>query len=110
VIDLDAATRREVESIVGRFLPASEVRLVGSRARAGAKRNADIDLLVIRSKPLSPRERALVNTAFEESSVPFKVDVLEWACLTPSFRERLTEGGAPVLCGPGKETSDSVRP
>jgi predicted nucleotidyltransferase len=99
VIDLDAATRREVESIVRRLLPAAEVRLVGSRTRAGAKRNADIDLLVIRSGPLSPRERALVNTAFEESRIPFKVDVLEWECLTPSFRDRLIAGGAPVLCG-----------
>jgi len=65
--------------------------------RGGAKRHADIDLLVIRSKPLLPRERALVNTAFEESDIPFKVDILEWECLTPSFRRRLMEGGAPVI-------------
>jgi len=97
MIDLDAATRKKVELVLGCLLPQTEVRLVGSRARSGAKRQADIDLLVIRSKPLTPRERALLNTAFQESDIPFKVDVLEWECLTPSFRRHLVEGGAPVL-------------
>jgi hypothetical protein len=53
----------------------------------------------MRPLPLSPRERALLNTEFDESDIPFKVDVLEWERLTPSFRQRLMEGGAPVLCG-----------
>lgn len=99
MIDLDAATRKKVELVLGRLLPETEVRLVGSRTRRGAKRQADIDLLVMRPKPLSLRERAILNTAFEESDIPFRVDVLEWECLTPSFRRHLTEGGAPVLCG-----------
>lgn len=99
MIDLDMATRQKVELVLGRFLPGTEVRLVGSRTRSGAKRQADIDLLVMRPEPLSPRERALLNTAFEESDIPFRVDVLEWDCLMPSFRQRLIEGGAPVLCG-----------
>ncbi len=102
MIDLDTATRQKVEFVLGRFLPETEVRLVGSRARSGAKRQADIDLLVVRPKPLSPRERALLNTAFEESDIPFKVDVLEWELLTTTFRLRLLEGGAPLLCGPAR--------
>jgi predicted nucleotidyltransferase len=92
-----------VELVLGRFLPETEVRLVGSRARSGAKRQADIDLLVMRRKPLSPRERAMLNTAFEESRIPFRVDVLEWEGLAPSFRQRLMEGGAPVICERGKK-------
>jgi len=103
MIDLDAATRQKVEFVLGRFLPETEVRLVGSRTRSRAKRQADIDLLVMRPEPLSPLERALLNTAFEESDIPFKVDVIEWGCLTLSFRQRLTEGGAPVLCGQVKK-------
>jgi uncharacterized protein len=103
MIDLDATTRHEVELVLRRFLPETEVRLVGSRARSGAKRQADIDLLVMRPEPLSPRQRAMLNTAFEESHIPFKVDVLEWESLTPSFRQRLMEGGAPVLCERAKK-------
>jgi predicted nucleotidyltransferase len=100
VIDLDENTRRKVERLLERLLPDAEVRLVGSRARPGAKRQADIDLLIVRSSPLRPRERALLNTAFEESDIPFRVDIVESACLTPAFRRRLLEGGAPVLRGP----------
>jgi len=102
MMDLDAATRKKVERVFGRLPPDTEVRLVGSRTRNGAKRQADIDLLVMRPKPLSPRERALLNTAFEESGIPFRVDVLEWECLTASFRRQLMDGGAPVLCGRAK--------
>ncbi len=97
MIDLDDDTRRRVDEVLRHHLPDTEVRLVGSRARSGAKRHADIDLLAMRSEPLTPRQRALLNTAFEESNIPFKVDLLEWACIPPAFRDRLLEGGAPVL-------------
>jgi type I restriction enzyme S subunit len=97
MIDLDSETRNKVEVLIRRFLPNDEVRLVGSRARAGAKRHADIDLLVMRSRPLTLRERALLGTAFEESDIPFKVDVIEWSSLSPDFRRRLMESDAPVL-------------
>ena len=100
MIDLDVKTRRQLQCILGRYLPGAEVRLVGSRARSGAKRQADIDLLVMRSTPLLPRERALLNTALEESDIPFKVDVLEWELLSKDFRLHLLEGGAPLLCRP----------
>jgi len=97
VIDLDPGTRQRVKRILRRLLPDAEVRLVGSRARGRAKRHADIDLLVMRPAVLKPRERALLNTAFEESDIPYKVDVLDWGSLTPSFRERLLAEGAPIL-------------
>ena len=100
MIDLDVKTQRQVRRILDRYLPETEVRLVGSRARKGAKRQADIDLLVMRSKPLLPRERALLNTAFEESDIPFKVDVIEWELLTATFRLRLLEGGMPLFRSP----------
>ena len=103
MIDLDVKTRQQVQRILNQYLPEAEVRLVGSRARRGAKRQADIDLLVMRSKPLLPRERALLNTAFEESDIPFKVDLLDWELLTIAFRLRLLKGGAPLLCRPARQ-------
>ena len=103
MIDLDVKTRNQVQRILNQYLPEAEVRLVGSRARRGAKPQADIDLLVMRSHPLLPRERALLNTAFEESDIPFKVDLLEWELLTTAFRLRLLEGGAPLLYRPARQ-------
>ncbi len=92
MIDLSTDCRLEVLGIVERYLPNYEVRVVGSRARGSAKRYSDIDLLVLNRQPLSPRIRALARTAFEESDIPYKVDLIEAADLDPAFRDRLLEG------------------
>jgi len=94
--DMDAHSRAEVARIVRAHLGGQEIRLVGSRARGTAKRFADIDVLVMNREPLSPSARALINTAFEESDLPYKVDLLEWASLTPAFRDRLLRDSVPL--------------
>ena len=96
MIDLDSASRGEIDRILDRHLPGIEVRLVGSRANGPAKRYADIDLLVMCDEPLPVIQRALLNNAFEESALPFRVDVMEWPCLSPSFRARLLPGSVPL--------------
>ena len=96
MVDLDPASRGEVERILDLQLPGTEVRLVGSRARGPSKPYADIDLLVMRDESLSPLQRALLNNAFEESDLPFKVDVMEWHSLSPSFRARLLSDSVPL--------------
>ena len=95
MIDLDPRSCAEVSRLLREYLPGQEVCLVGSRARGGAKRFADIDLLVMNQEPLPARTRALLKTAFEESDLPFKVDLVEWAGLSRSFRDRLKRDQVP---------------
>lgn len=89
MIDLAWEVQREVVSILGKYLGAMTVYLVGSRARGRTKPYADIDLLVMNDDPLTPQTRALLRYAFEESNIPFKVDIIENATITESFRKRL---------------------
>jgi predicted nucleotidyltransferase len=91
LIDLSSYVRADVIDILRRHLGSQPVYLVGSRARGPAKRFADIDLLLMNDHPLSPTERALLRNDFEESDIPYKVDLLEWTELSPGFRERLRQ-------------------
>ena len=81
-----------VRAIVGRFVPGKEVRAFGSRAAGNARRHSDLDLVVMTERPLDVVVLAGMNEAFSESSVPFTVDVLDWASLDENFRRLILEG------------------
>ncbi|HMP72837.1 MAG TPA: nucleotidyltransferase domain-containing protein [Kiritimatiellia bacterium] len=89
MIDVAAQTLSELRNILEQYLPESEVFLVGSRARGTDKPYADVDLLLIRPPRLSKERRALIKSAFEESNIPYRVDLIEADDLTESFRDRL---------------------
>jgi uncharacterized protein len=81
-----------VRQILRRYVPGLEVRVFGSRARGTTKRFADLDLLVFARATIEPRRWALLDEAFAESDLPFKVDLLDSKDVEPSVRDRLLEG------------------
>jgi predicted nucleotidyltransferase len=82
------------------FLPDARVLLIGSRARGGAKPFSDVDLLFTCPPSIDPVTRARLHAAFEDSNLPYNVDLLEWDALAPSFRERLLEGAEILMPTP----------
>jgi len=79
----------ELTSILKAHLPGRRVWAFGSRAsRRRVKRYSDLDLL-IDGDGLSFREAALLDEALDESRLPFKVDLVQTAGLTPEFRARI---------------------
>ena len=110
MINLDPEIKSQVINILRQYLQHAEIRLVGSRVRKDAKPYADIDLLVISKNVLTPKIRALLNTAFEESDIPFKVDVLDHHDLTTQFRTILIEDSEPLISiKQYKQADDTVR-
>lgn len=89
MMDLSERHAASVREIIRRHLPNARVKLVGSRARGRAKPYSDIDLLFIEPGKLDPVVRARLRLAFEESDLPFKVDILEQASLAPELREQI---------------------
>jgi predicted nucleotidyltransferase len=80
---------QELSAILRSHLPGRRVWAFGSRAtRRRVKRFSDLDLAVEGTK-LTMREAALLDEAFDESRLPFKVDVVQLATLTPEFRKRI---------------------
>ena len=91
-IDLFPRDLEIVRSILARFVPRYEVRMFGSRAGAKARRHSDLDLVVMTERPLELSVFAGLKAAFSDSSLPFKVDVLDGATLAEEFRRRITDG------------------
>ena len=76
-----------VKDILRRHVPDREVWLFGSRATGTAKEFSDLDLAIIGTAPLTLSQLALLENDFDESELPFKVDVVDWASTSDSFRE-----------------------
>jgi type I restriction enzyme S subunit len=85
-----------VRAIVRKFVPGIEVRAFGSRTLGNARRHSDLDLVVMTERPLGVFVLAGMNAAFSDSSLPFTVDVLDWASLETSFRDRI-RGGSVII-------------
>ncbi len=86
-IDISPTNWAIVSSILQEHLPENEVWSFGSRATGTAKKYSDLDLVVISDKPLSLALSARLTEAFDESSLPWKVDVVDWATTSDRFRK-----------------------
>lgn len=85
-----------VRTILKRHLSGREVLVCGSRATGTAKEFSDLDLVVMGDEPLTLRQRALLEQDFDESVLPFKVDVVDWASTQESFREIINNSAKPL--------------
>jgi type I restriction enzyme, S subunit len=81
-----------VRDILQKHVPLYEVWAFGSRATWKAKAFSDLDLAVITDKPLSLDVSASLRDAFSQSDLPWKVDVVDWACTRDSFRKIIEQG------------------
>lgn len=99
--------RALVERILAFHVPDREVVAFGSRASGTAKPTSDLDLCVMGDKPLAPLVRQQLIDAFSASPLPYKVDVIEWAELTPRFRVVVAAAAIPLRRPPHSTTPAS---
>lgn len=85
----------EARAIVRRELGALPVRvyLFGSRASGTARPTSDLDIAVLPTAPLPVDALARLRDAFEESTIPYEVDIVDLSRVDPSFRERVEREG-----------------
>jgi type I restriction enzyme S subunit len=88
-----------VASILRRHVPDRDVRAFGSRVSGRVKPYSDLDLAVMGEEALPWSKLAALNEDFEESALPFKVDVLDWATTSESFRQRIEAARVLVQTG-----------
>ena len=87
LIDISPENWRIVRDILQRYVPDREVWAFGSRAKWTAKEFSDLDIAIIGDKPLSIALTADLREAFQESALPFKIDIVDWANITLSFQQ-----------------------
>jgi predicted nucleotidyltransferase len=92
---LNTQDRSAIERIVAPFLVRRDIRLklFGSRARGDARRVSDIDLALIASQPIPSADMALLREAFDESRIPFRIDLVDYASAPYSLRSAIDREG-----------------
>ena len=100
MIELSAAQRDTVLTILTAHVPGCEVRAFGSRVTGRVKPYSDLDLAVVGAARLDLDVFRRLREAFEESELPFRVDVLDWHGVSAEFRH-IIEQRFEVLQAPG---------
>lgn len=100
-IDLSQQDWELVKRILNQLLPGLEVWAFGSRINGKAKRYSDLDLAVISQQPLPLATMAALREAFDESDLPMKVDVVDWATTREPFRKIISDNK--VVVQPAKQ-------
>ena len=98
-IDLEPQYLRMVEEVLQQHIPDCEVRVFGSRVTGRAKKFSDLDLAIVSTAALSSRRMALLANAFEESNLPFKVDILDLAAAGPNIQTSVAQNSEVMLSG-----------
>ena len=76
-----------VRDILQRHVPQYAVWAFGSRAKWTAKEYSDLDLAIITDSPLPLATSAALAEDFSESDLPWKVDIVDWAETSETFRK-----------------------
>ncbi|MCX6360437.1 MAG: nucleotidyltransferase domain-containing protein [Armatimonadetes bacterium] len=111
MITLTTDELSKVQAILARLLPDREVCAFGSRATGRAREFSDLDLAVMGDEPLPPPARAALREAFAGSTLPFRVDIVDWCEAGEPFRTAVggrLERISPVAAAPqtDPETTD----
>lgn len=75
-----------VRDILQRHVPQYAVWAFGSRAKWTAKEYSDLDLAIITDSPLPLATSAALAEDFSESDLPWKVDIVDWAETSETFK------------------------
>ena len=92
-IQVSRAEWDTVRSILQVRVPDRDVWAFGSRANGRAKPYSDLDLGLCGSEALSLPCLAVLAEDFEESDLPFRVDLIDLGNAEPAFADRVRRAG-----------------
>ncbi len=98
-IDITAEQRKTVLALLARHLPNTRAGVYGSRVKWTSSPKSDLDLVVFATPEQAGRVSDL-REAFEESNLPFRVDLFVWDTVPQQFRKAI-EAERVVLVGKG---------
>ena len=103
ITDLSSKHTNLLCAILGQYfhnMPVS-VFLFGSQAGTVYRPDSDLDLLIDAAPDIPLSRRAQLQEAFEESTLPFRVDVVFRTDISPEFYQRIQEHLIPLCAFKG---------
>jgi type I restriction enzyme, S subunit len=94
-----------VRDILLKQVPRYEVWAFGSRVTGTTKPYSDLDLAVISDKPLPLNVIGGLADDFSESDLPWRVDVVDWAATSATFRKIIEQNKVVVQRAQGRLAS-----
>ena len=99
-IDITAKQRKTILALLERHLPNTTAWVYGSRAKWASRPQSDLDMVVFSALEQNGRVSDL-REAFEESNLPFRVDLFVWDAVPEQFRKQIKRDHV-VVCSGGK--------
>ena len=87
-IDITAEQRKTILALLERHLPDTAAWVYGSRAQWASRPQSDLDMVVFASSEQAGRVSDL-REAFDESNLPFRVDLFVWDAVPEQFRKHI---------------------
>jgi type I restriction enzyme S subunit len=89
MIDVSERDFVTIQGFLAKHVPECEVWAFGSRATWTAKEHSDLDLVIVGPNKLETRVFNSLKEAFDESALPYRVDVLDWHGISPEFKRNI---------------------
>lgn len=98
-VSIDAKHLKILQEILRKHLRAGTIVWVfGSRSKGTARKYSDLDLLVdADEQPLALSTMVDLRNDFEESDLPYKVDVIDWNSASQSFQESVKDDRSEII-------------
>ena len=87
-IDITTAQRKLILDLLGKHLPNTSAWAYGSRVTWKARPQSDLDMVVF-ATPEKAHAVANLKEAFEESDLPFRVDLFAWYEVPEQFQKNI---------------------
>ena len=87
-IDITTDQRKTLLALIKRHLPNTTAWVYGSRVKWTSRPQSDLDLVVF-AKSDQERRVSDLREAFEESNLPFRVDLFVWDAVPEQFRKQI---------------------
>ena len=86
MINVSSRQLETIKRILAEYVGGCEVRAFGSRVNGSPQEYSDLDVAVVAPNKINRRSKMLLREAFEESDLPFRVDVIDYNAASDEFR------------------------
>jgi predicted nucleotidyltransferase len=81
--------QNKIIDLIRIYFPDSEIYFFGSRVSGGFKETSDLDVCLKSQSALSLSSWAKLESDFVQSDLPYKVDLVDWARISPEFQSQI---------------------
>lgn len=96
MIDITPEELALVQQLISAAFPTVEARVFGSRYSGTVKPYSDLDIALVGEGKLDWLQVSRLREAFTESSLPYRVDLLDWHAISPTFQDVIEQGYAVI--------------